>query len=106
MNLYGPLSNKFNLIRTQHVAHGLKLASFQDQKGLIATINEEGWLEVVYLGTEPPSLKVKPTETRDYPYEELKKKSKEMIGNLLKNKKKIKLMRKEMYNNLNLLKRR
>ena len=32
--------------KLSNVAHGIEIASFEGQKGLITTINDEGWLEV------------------------------------------------------------
>ena len=35
-----------------HVAHALAINTYQGIKGLITTLNDEGWLTVSYLGTE------------------------------------------------------
>ena len=34
--------------KTNNIAHGVEIAMFEGQKGLITTINDEGWLEVIF----------------------------------------------------------
>ncbi|KAL4441100.1 hypothetical protein ABPG74_002050 [Tetrahymena malaccensis] len=40
--------------KTDHVCHGVGVGTFQGQRGLLVGLNDEGWLNVSYLGTEPP----------------------------------------------------
>lgn len=53
------LYDEFNLIwaaRTDHITHTLALSEFDGTKGLLTLLNDEGWLSVCYLGTEPPQV--------------------------------------------------
>lgn len=67
--------------KTANVAHGLKLATFGGKKGLLVCINEEGFLDVIYLGVDVPQLQFQGAATRDQPFEELKKEAAELKGN-------------------------
>lgn len=37
--------------RTDHVAHAISIGNFDKTRGLIVALNDEGWLDVNYLGT-------------------------------------------------------
>lgn len=66
--------------KTDKVAHGVELANFNKQKGLMVTINEEGWLSVLYLGAEPPKARFNYNDSRDQTYEELTQLNRELKG--------------------------
>eukprot|EP01016_Furgasonia_blochmanni_P050061 TRINITY_DN7675_c0_g1_i8.p1 TRINITY_DN7675_c0_g1~~TRINITY_DN7675_c0_g1_i8.p1 ORF type:complete len:276 (+),score=27.91 TRINITY_DN7675_c0_g1_i8:102-830(+) len=59
--------------RTEHVVHGLDLGTFQGQKNLIVTLSDNGWLQVTYLGTEPPNTVVQNVEIQEQKYEVMDK---------------------------------
>ena len=80
MNLFGQQS-RIMLTRTDNIAHGLKLGTFAKKKGLIVTLNEEGYLDVIYLGVDVPQLKFQNASIRDQGYEELKQESSRLRSN-------------------------
>jgi PTHB1 N-terminus len=63
------------MTRTDNIAHGVKLGTFAKKKGLLVTINEEGYLDIIYLGVDVPNLQFQNAQTRDQSYEDLKKES-------------------------------
>lgn len=69
--------------KTDKVAHGFQLANFGKQKGLVVTINEEGWLSVLYLGAEPPKARFSYTDSRNENYEELLSINRTLKGRLV-----------------------
>jgi len=46
----------------------LKVATFANTRGLVATLNDEGWLEVSYLGTSPPQVNLTSEEKKQVDY--------------------------------------
>jgi Bardet-Biedl syndrome 9 protein len=68
--------------KTNHVAHGIKLGNFGGQKGLLVLLNEEGYLEICYLGTEPPKNAIPNLESREQTYDDLNTKLAEVNGRL------------------------
>lgn len=62
------------------MAHGLKIGTFGKKKGMIVTLNEEGYLDIVYLGVDVPQLQFQNAQTRDQSYEDLKKESAKLKG--------------------------
>lgn len=38
------------------MAHTLAISDFDSTRGLLTLLNDEGWLQVCYLGTEPPQV--------------------------------------------------
>ena len=54
--------------RTNFIAHGLKVSTFAGIKGLVTTLNDEGWLEVSYLGTSPPQVALTNEEKKEINY--------------------------------------
>jgi hypothetical protein len=46
----------------------------------VVTINEEGWLSVIYLGAEPPKARFNYSDSRDENYEELLKVNRVLKG--------------------------
>lgn len=68
--------------KTNHIPHGIKIATFAGQKGLMVLLNDEGWLEVSYLGTELPKTTIPNLETRDQSYQELNDRLNEMNSKL------------------------
>jgi hypothetical protein len=63
-----------------NVAHGIKMGTFSGKKGLIVTLNEEGHLDILYLGVDVPELKFQSAVTREQSYEDLKKESQSLRG--------------------------
>lgn len=64
------------------MAHGLQLGDFGGNKGLLVSLNEEGFLDVLYLGVEVPQLKFQSSVTRDQTFEELKSEAKNFKGGM------------------------
>lgn len=48
------------------------MGTFAKKRGLMVTLNDEGHLDVIYLGVEVPELKFQNAITRDVPYDDLK----------------------------------
>ena len=55
--------------RTTHIAHGIQVATFDNTPGLILTLNDKGWLDVSYLGTEQPKVASVAGERKEIDYE-------------------------------------
>jgi hypothetical protein len=45
------------------------VTQFQDTPGLIVTLSDDGWLQVSFLGTEPPEHSLFTPETKELNYE-------------------------------------
>uniref|UniRef100_F6UU75 Bardet-Biedl syndrome 9 n=1 Tax=Xenopus tropicalis TaxID=8364 RepID=F6UU75_XENTR len=56
----------------------VKVANFQDLKGVIVTLSESGQLQCSYLGTDPSLFQVPKVESRDINYEDLDVEMKEL----------------------------
>ncbi|XP_073486578.1 protein PTHB1 isoform X2 [Aquarana catesbeiana] len=54
-----------------HVPVAVKVANFQDMKGMIVTLSDSGQLQCSYLGTDPSLFQAPKVESRDINYEEL-----------------------------------
>ncbi|XP_077347748.1 protein PTHB1 isoform X2 [Lithobates pipiens] len=54
-----------------HVPVAVKVANFQDMKGIIVTLSDSGQLQCSYLGTDPSLFQAPKVESRDINYEEL-----------------------------------
>jgi hypothetical protein len=65
----------WGLGRTTNVAHGLKIGTFGKNKGMMVTINDEGHLDILYLGVDVPQLTFQNVANREQSYEELRKES-------------------------------
>ncbi len=50
------------------MAHALRVGTFSNTRGLVATLNDEGWLEVSYLGTSPPQVSLTSEEKKEVDY--------------------------------------
>ncbi|XP_068106150.1 protein PTHB1 [Hyperolius riggenbachi] len=61
-----------------HVAVAVKVANFQDMKGIIVTLSDSGELQCSYLGTDPSLFQAPKVESRDVNYEELDAEMKEL----------------------------
>lgn len=57
------------------MAHGLKTGTFGKNKGMLVTINDEGHLDILYLGVDVPQLTFQNVANREQSYEELRKES-------------------------------
>lgn len=55
------------------MAHGIKLGTFAKKRGMMVTLNDEGHLDIIYLGVDVPELKFQNAATRDVSYEDLKR---------------------------------
>lgn len=47
----------------------------------MVTLNEEGFLDIIYLGVDVPNLQFQNAQTRDQSYEDLKKESARLRSN-------------------------
>lgn len=65
------------------MAHGIKLATFSKKRGLIVTLNDEGHLDIIYLGVDVPELKFQNAATREVSYEDLKREAVTLKSRLL-----------------------
>ncbi|KAM9308245.1 protein PTHB1 [Gastrophryne carolinensis] len=54
-----------------HVPVAMKVANFQDMKGIIVTLSDSGQLQCSYMGTDPSLFQAPKVESRDINYEEL-----------------------------------
>ncbi|XP_072268329.1 protein PTHB1 isoform X2 [Pyxicephalus adspersus] len=61
-----------------HVPVAVKVASFQDMKGIIVSLSDSGHLQCSYLGTDPSLFQAPKVESRDINYEELDVEMKEL----------------------------
>ncbi|XP_040209116.1 protein PTHB1 isoform X1 [Rana temporaria] len=61
-----------------HVPVAVKVANFQDMKGIIVTLSDSGQLQCSYLGTDPSLFQAPKVESRDINYEELDVEMKEL----------------------------
>lgn len=63
--------SNFNLFntRTNNIAHGIQIVSFGNTPGLILTVNDRGWMEVSYLGTETSKITSVTGERKEIDYE-------------------------------------
>ncbi|XP_067018157.1 protein PTHB1-like [Acropora muricata] len=53
-----------------HIPVAVRVASFQELKGVIVTLDETGYLHCAYLGTDPSMMVTPAPESRDINYEE------------------------------------
>ena len=68
--------------KTANVAHGIRLGTFGKKKGMIVSLNEEGHIDVLYLGVDVPELKFQSAVTRDQSYDDLKKEAARLRGKI------------------------
>ncbi|XP_069586372.1 protein PTHB1 isoform X3 [Ranitomeya imitator] len=61
-----------------HIPVAVKVASFQDMKGIIVTLSDNGHLQCSYFGTDPSLFQAPKVESRDVNYEELDTEMKEL----------------------------
>ncbi|XP_078544358.1 protein PTHB1 isoform X1 [Lissotriton helveticus] len=61
-----------------HIPVAVKLGSFQDLKGVIVTLSDNGYLQCSYLGTDPSLFQAPKVESREINYEELDVEMKEL----------------------------
>uniref|UniRef100_A0A8C5M9H8 Bardet-Biedl syndrome 9 n=1 Tax=Leptobrachium leishanense TaxID=445787 RepID=A0A8C5M9H8_9ANUR len=61
-----------------HIPVAVKVANFQDLKGVIVTLSDSGQLQCSYFGTDPSLFQAPKVESRDVNYEELDVEMKEL----------------------------
>ncbi|KAG8572476.1 hypothetical protein GDO81_012054 [Engystomops pustulosus] len=61
-----------------HIPVAVKVANFQDMKGIIVTLSDCGHLQCSYFGTDPSLFQAPKVESRDINYEELDTEMKEL----------------------------
>ncbi|XP_053570409.1 protein PTHB1 [Bombina bombina] len=61
-----------------HIPVAVKVANFQDLKGVIVTLSDSGQLQGSYLGTDPSLFQAPKVESRDINYDELDVEMKEL----------------------------
>ncbi|XP_075683057.1 protein PTHB1 isoform X2 [Rhinoderma darwinii] len=61
-----------------HTPVAVKVANFQDMKGIIVTLSDSGQLQCSYFGTDPSLFQAPKVESRDVNYEELDTEMKEL----------------------------
>ncbi|KAM4029209.1 protein PTHB1 isoform 3-T4 [Anomaloglossus baeobatrachus] len=61
-----------------HIPVAVKVASFQEMKGIIVTLSDSGHLQCSYFGTDPSLFQAPKVESRDVNYEELDTEMKEL----------------------------
>ncbi|MBN3325905.1 PTHB1 protein, partial [Atractosteus spatula] len=61
-----------------HVPVAIRVANFQDLKGVVVTLSSEGQLQCSYLGTDPALYQAPKVEARDINYEEMDSEMKEL----------------------------
>ncbi|XP_056376403.1 protein PTHB1 isoform X1 [Hyla sarda] len=61
-----------------HIPVAVKVANFQDMKGIIVTLSDSGHLQCSYFGTDPSLFQAPKVESRDINYEELDIEMKEL----------------------------
>ncbi|XP_075127200.1 protein PTHB1 isoform X2 [Leptodactylus fuscus] len=61
-----------------HIPVAVKVANFQDMKGIIVTLSDSGHLQCSYFGTDPSLFQAPKVESRDINYEELDTEMKEL----------------------------
>ncbi|XP_066440592.1 protein PTHB1 isoform X2 [Eleutherodactylus coqui] len=61
-----------------HIPVAVKVANFQDMKGVIVTLSDGGHLQCSYFGTDPSLFQAPKVESRDINYEELDAEMKEL----------------------------
>uniref|UniRef100_A0A8C4TFD3 PTHB1 N-terminal domain-containing protein n=1 Tax=Erpetoichthys calabaricus TaxID=27687 RepID=A0A8C4TFD3_ERPCA len=72
------VGNHNNMLLLPHVPVALRVANFQDLKGVIVTLSSTGDLQCSYLGTDPALFQAPRVEARDINYEELDVEMKEL----------------------------
>ncbi|XP_069814544.1 protein PTHB1 isoform X1 [Dendropsophus ebraccatus] len=61
-----------------HIPVAVKVANFQDMKGIIVTLSDSGHLQCSYFGTDPSLFQAPKVESRDINYDELDMEMKEL----------------------------
>ena len=61
----------------------IDIASFKSTNGLIVHFADNGWLQVSYLGTEPPKLNYILPESKDMNYEEMDGEHQRLLGRIM-----------------------
>lgn len=71
--------------KTSHSPIFCEIAEFQETEGLIVHFADNGWLQVSYLGTEPPKLNYILPESKDMKYEEMEAEHQRLLSRILAN---------------------
>jgi len=69
--------------KTSHPPIFVDIAKFGDQDGLIVHLADNGWLQVSYLGTEPPKLNYILPESKEMNYEEMDAEHQRLLARIM-----------------------
>ena len=69
--------------KTTHPPIFVDIARFGDQDGLIVHFADNGWLQISYLGTEPPKLNYILPESKEMNYEEMDAEHQRLLGRIM-----------------------
>lgn len=69
--------------KTSHAPIYVDIAKFGDQEGLIVHFADNGWLQISYLGTEPPKLNYILPESKEMNYEEMDAEHQRLLGRIM-----------------------
>lgn len=69
--------------KTTHAPIFVDTARFGDQDGLIVHFSDNGWLQISYLGTEPPKLNFILPESKDMNYEEMDAEHQRLLSKIM-----------------------
>ncbi|NXU83570.1 PTHB1 protein, partial [Xiphorhynchus elegans] len=77
LNVYQDVTLKW-ATQLPHIPVSVKVANFQDLKGVIVTLSDDGHLQCSYLGTDPSLFQAPKVDSREINYEEMNAEMKEL----------------------------
>uniref|UniRef100_A0A8C5WZY1 Bardet-Biedl syndrome 9 n=1 Tax=Malurus cyaneus samueli TaxID=2593467 RepID=A0A8C5WZY1_9PASS len=77
LNVYQDVTLKW-ATQLPHIPISVKVANFQDLKGVIVTLSDDGHLQCSYLGTDPSLFQAPKVDSREINYEEMNAEMKEL----------------------------
>ncbi|NXL97251.1 PTHB1 protein, partial [Tyrannus savana] len=77
LNVYQDVTLKW-ATQLPHIPVSVKVANFQDLKGVIVTLTDDGHLQCSYLGTDPSLFQAPKVDAREINYEEMNAEMKEL----------------------------
>ncbi|XP_050165315.1 protein PTHB1 isoform X2 [Myiozetetes cayanensis] len=77
LNVYQDVTLKW-ATQLPHIPVSVKVANFQDLKGVIITLTDDGHLQCSYLGTDPSLFQAPKVDAREINYEEMNAEMKEL----------------------------
>ncbi|XP_027748003.1 protein PTHB1 isoform X2 [Empidonax traillii] len=77
LNVYQDVTLKW-ATQLPHIPVSVKVANFQDLKGVIVTLTDDGHLQCSYLGTDPSIFQAPKVDAREINYEEMNAEMKEL----------------------------